>query len=291
MKSSAVTIGTFDGLHAGHRKLIEKLVNVSEKHGLKSVVVAFSSPVKEVSGVLTTLDEKVKLLKAYEIDEILLLENTPDILNQSAASFFDNFLHKRLNTRHLVVGENFAFGKGREGNIHWLREKGALKGIRVDVVRPVRKFGRVVSSSMIRELLANGDTEKAAGLLGRFYSIDGKCVSGQGLGRKLGFPTLNLSVKPGKLLPVGIFAGLVEAGKELFPSAIFIGRRSTVSNNGLIFPEAHLLDFKGDWKKKDITIHLLSKIRDEKKFRDVNELVENINKDVVAARRYFKFEI
>ena len=285
MKNSAVTIGTFDGLHSGHRKLIEKLLAVSRRHGLKSVVVAFATPVKKVSGLLTTVEEKTALLKKFAVDEIQILENTPDIINQSASSFFEEFLCKNLNAKHIVVGENFAFGKGREGNVRWRRKKGALTGVRVDVVRPVKKSGRIVSSSVIRELVASGSIKKAGSLLGRHYSISGRVVSGRGLGRKLGFPTLNLSVEKGKLLPTGIFAGYVEAGKELFPSAVFIGRRSTVTDMGEIFPEAHLLDYNGIWKAKNVTVHLTARIRNEKKFKSVEELTAQIAKDVSAVRR------
>lgn len=289
MRHSVVTIGTFDGVHTGHQYLIKKLIDTAKKTGLKSILVTLSRPVRSVAGFLTTQDEKIRLLKEFTLDEVIVLPNSSKVTNQTARSFFEDFLCRKLNMRQIIIGGNFAFGHRRQGNISWLREEGKLTGIKVDVTRPRCLNGRIISSSWIRELLLKGKIEVVNELLGRNYSIEGFPQKGYGLGRKIGFPTINVKAKNHKLMPLGIYAAIIERQNVFWPAAVYVGRRPTLCDRGRLVPEIHMLNFRDKWPKKVTKIHLCSKLRSEKAFRNINLLKHQIKLDVAKAKRYFKW--
>jgi len=291
MRPSAVAAGTFDGLHIGHRFLINQLLSVAKKKKLKSVIVTLSSPVRHNTSLLTSLDEKLNLMKQFPVDEIIVLKTGPEITGLPARTFFEEFLMRRLAVKHIVVGRNFAFGRNREGDIAWLKRECRKTRTVLDAVSPLKYGGEVVSSSRIRALLHEGALSAANSLLGRPYSIEGLPVKGMAIGRTLGFPTVNLAVKPCKLLPMGVFAA-VTRGKDgkLFPSVVNIGLRPTFFDNETKLLEIHLLGFTGRWPEANTAVHLLKHLRAEKKFSGRKNLINQIAKDVERTKEFFSRE-
>jgi riboflavin kinase/FMN adenylyltransferase len=227
-------------------------------------------------------------MKQYAVDEIIVLHTGPEITGLPAKTFFETFLMQRLAAKHIVVGRNFAFGHNREGDIAWLKRECRKTRTVLDAVSPLKFGGEVVSSSRIRALLHEGGLDAATALLGRPYSISGLPVKGMGIGRTLGFPTVNLAVKPCKLLPMGVFAA-VTRGKDgkLFPSVVNIGVRPTFFDKETKLLEIHLLGFTGRWPEVNTTVHLLKHLRAEKKFSGKKELIEQIAMDVQKTKVFF----
>jgi riboflavin kinase/FMN adenylyltransferase len=287
MKHSAVAIGTFDGFHLGHRYLVRQLVKIAALNKLRCVIVTLSKPVKPVAGILTTEPEKIELMKQYPIDELIVLPVSPEIMEQSAADFFEEYLCAKLGMKHLVVGRDFALGRGRQGDTRWLKKECAKKDAGMTVVKPLRLRGKTVSSSLIRQYLKSGDLERANSLLGRFYHFDGMPEKGRGFGRKIGVPTVNLKVIGGKLLPAGVYTAILGVGNEIWPSVINIGIRPTFFSEGETIPEANVFGFSGKWPNEKTDVYLCSSIRKERRFLKINALKEQIEKDITRAKKYF----
>ncbi|MBN1823635.1 MAG: riboflavin biosynthesis protein RibF [Endomicrobiales bacterium] len=287
MKNSAVAIGTFDGFHLGHKYLVSKLIEIAKARSLKSVVVTLSRPVKQVEGILTTLEEKSGILAGLPVDEIVILPVKPEIINQPAWTFFSEYLQGRLSARHLVVGQNFAFGHQRQGTVQWLKSAGARLGVEIDVVRPVCHQNTVISSTLIRKMLLEGRIEQSNKLLGRFFHFEGPAEKGRAIGRKIGVPTINISIDQDKLLPLGVFVVMVEGEKKLHPGVLNIGSKPTFFSEGKVIPEVHLLDFKGRWRANRTKVYLLSRLREEKRFSNIGDLKNQINNDIKKAKVFF----
>ncbi|HBU68941.1 MAG TPA: riboflavin biosynthesis protein RibF [Elusimicrobia bacterium] len=284
---SAVAVGTFDGLHRGHQYLINRLLKISETKKLKSVVVALSAPVRQVPGVLSTVREKEKLLAQFPIDDVVILPNTSDITSQPADQFLNEFLIDRLKAREFVIGQDFAFGKGRKGDINWLKAQSENNNITVEVIKPIYFKDEVISSSQIRKLVLEGDIKTANQLLGSFYLISSKPVRGRGLGTRIGFPTINLVPEKNKLLPQGVFCAWCSSQNKTFPSVVNIGSRPTFFSDAVVTVEIHLLGYKGAWKSKETSIYLCNKLREEARFSNSRELAAQIADDVKKAGNYF----
>lgn len=287
MKPSAVAIGTFDGLHRGHRKLLEQLCQTAERDKLASVLIALEHPVRPVSGLLSLPKEKLRLLSDFPIDCVIVLPVSHQLVDQPADYFLENFLIKKLNARHLVVGENFAFGHGRHGTVQWLGRNLPAHGIALTAVRPLCYHGKPVSSTRIRMLIEEGRLDYANRLLGRFYQFEGMPVPGRRIGRTLGFPTINLRVAREKLLPPGVHVAVVQRGRRLWPAVISIGRRPTFEKAGQIIPEINLLGFSGEWPAVTTRVHLCRHLRRERRFPGIEELKIQIAEDVRRASEYF----
>ncbi len=193
-----------------------------------------------------------------------MVSASKDLVAQSAASFFEEFLCGKLNMEHLVVGHDFAFGRGRQGDTNWLRKESLSSGTGITVVEPLRRGGQVISSSLIREYLKNGELDKANELLGRFYHFEGIPEKGRGLGRKLGFPTVNLSVAQEKILPPGVHTAIIGDGNRTWPAVINIGIRPTFFSEGKTVPEINILDFSGNWTTAKTNVYLCGNIRKRK---------------------------
>jgi len=289
MEKSCVALGTFDGMHTGHQGLISKLIEISKKKHLKSIIVSLSKPVHHVSGLLSDLKEKKRLLSRSGADELCILTADKSLTSISAEDFFNDFLIKNLRMKHLVVGKNFAFGHNRKGDLAWLKENCPEKKIGLTVRSFSCSHGKQISSSRIRMLLHRGSIKFASKLLGRLYSFEGSQIKGRGIGRKLGMPTINLKVNPEKLLPLGVFLVVVEAKGRFFPAIANIGTRPTFFKHGGVVPEIYILGFHGKWKSGEVKVYLLEHVRKERKFKSVNELKRQLNKDLKKARRYFGF--
>ena len=289
-KSSVITIGTFDGVHKGHQAILNKVVEISQKNNLKSIVLSFESPIKKVSGLITTTKEKINFLSSFGVEEILLLPTTKQMLSVTAEDFFENVLVKQLKAKELVVGYDCTFGKGRQGNIAWLKNNVKKYGIKLTVIKPVKVKDKIVSSSEIRSLIIKNDIVNTNKMLNRVFSFTGKHVTGNKIGRTLGFPTINIKTDDTKLLPKGVFACMVSDKKNnIYCGVLNIGLRPTVKlKEHNLSVEIHLLNFSGVWKEKNPAIYIHKFIRKEQKFRSINILKEAIQKDIDITKKYFK---
>ncbi|GHT33913.1 riboflavin biosynthesis protein [Endomicrobiia bacterium] len=284
---SVVAIGTFDGLHKGHRLLISETVSAAKKNNFKSIVIVLKKPVRKVSGLLMTFEEKLDEIKTLGVDEIFVIEVPSEVLLCTPEEFFDNFLCGTLNVSEIICGFDFAFGKDRGGDIEWLERKAKNNNVKMNIIKPLKYASKKISSSYIRTLVEEGDVKNVEKLLGRNYSFIGMPFREKGIGKKLGFPTVNLLVDSDKILPKGVFLSLISQGERIYPSITNIGTRVTFNRGNGIVPETHILDFKGVWKKSQTKVVILKKIRPEKKFANVECLKVQLSKDVLTALRFF----
>jgi len=294
--SNFLAIGTYDGVHLGHRKIIRAAVREALRRGMKSKVVYFSFPPKfffsgEKENCLITLPgEREELIKALSPDSVEPLAFNKSMASMSAVDFFSKVVLKGYKAGGLCVGPDFAVGKGREGHLDFLRAASLGAGIAFKTVAFARRGGHKISSSLIRAHLRAGAVEEANRCLGWEYSASGPVVRGAGLGRKLGFPTANIGVEAAKILPPGIFAARVKVGRETFNAVLSVGRRPTVNTlGGKIILEAHILDFSKMIYGRRVQVTFLKHLRPERKFHSVDSLVAHIRRDIAAARSFFKF--
>lgn len=271
----AVALGTFDGVHLGHQAVMRAAVET----GLRSTVVTFSPHPREVLGyevrLLTTLERKIERIRAVGVDELVVIEFTPQLARLSPHEFVSQVL-KPLGTRVILAGENFRFGHGRSGDVALLRELGF----------EIRSVPLVpgVSSSRIRQLLEAGDVTGAAALLGCPHELEGTVVSGDRRGGRLGYPTANLSVPSNLLVPAyGIYAGEAIVGEERFRAALSIGVNPHYGGHERRI-EAFLLDFDGDLYGMALRLELWQRLREERAFPSEQALIDQIALDVAAAR-------
>lgn len=309
---SVVAIGVFDGVHIGHREVLDKAIDRAKEDYLLSVALTFEPhpatllyPDK-VPQLLTSLDNKLALLDEIGIERTLLVDFNSDVASLSPAEFAEKFLVKSLNTNVVVVGEDFRFGCQREGDVDTLRSLGAQHDFVVDAI-PLRfqsatastdgpasttdgsatEAGMPVSSTTIRSLLAEGRIKEVAPLLGRLYSVEGEVIVGDKRGRTIGFPTANLPVSQQRAWPAdGVYAGwFTDEGKVRRPCAINIGRRPTfyqhVEHSIL---EAHILDFDGDLYGQIVEVEFADYLRSEQRFDGIEQLKEQLTKDVQRCR-------
>jgi riboflavin kinase / FMN adenylyltransferase len=293
MKGAIVTIGFFDGIHTGHRRLLNVLAEQKNKYGYENIVLTFDRPPRPVAGLLTTPDEKLDLLALMDIDRVEVLEFSGKLSSMLPEEFFEKFLLPGFPVRKILAGYDFSFGKNRSGNISTLRKLCVGAGIDLLEVGPVKYLSAeenrsvIISSSRIRDLLVRGQVEAANSLLGRQYSLTGRVVKGAGIASKLGFPTLNMSVAGDKLLPEGIFCAQVLVRGKICPGVLYIGRSPTLGGKKAGKPscEAHLLGVRGRIAAGEITVFIYRKLRGEKKFKDAVQLKKQIAADVEQAAR------
>lgn len=297
---NVVTIGAYDGVHLGHRVLLTRVRAAADERGLGSVLVTFDRHPAHVvrpesaPRLLTDLDHKVELIDETELIEVLcLLTFDEDRRRETAEEFVREILVDTLRARLVVVGADFHFGYQREGNVPFLRERGAALGFEVDAVDLVAvegdDTGAAYSSTLIRGLLMAGDVDRAAGLLGRPHEVSGTVVEGDRRGRDLGFPTANIAVPEETCLPAeGVYAGwLVDAEGVERPAAINLGRRPTFYEEGAspVLLEAYVLDYEGDLYGDPVRVRFARRLRGEERFDRVEDLVEQMERDVEATRR------
>ena len=296
LPASAVTIGNFDGVHRGHQLVISQLKRVAAQAGLPSVVIIFEpQPIEffapdRAPKRLARFREKIAYLKAQQIDYLLCLHFDQRLAAQSAEEFVQTILLDSLNTRHLVIGDDFHFGKNRQGNFEFLQDNSERFGFKVDATETLVLDGERVSSTRVRKCIEAGDFEKAAELLGRPYSLSGRIAHGQKLGRELGYPTINIKMGDKTLIVKGIFAVRVKGiDNRVLQGVASIGTRPTVAGVDTIL-EVYILDFDQDVYGYSVEVEFLHKIRDEKKFDSLEELRVNIGRDTENAIAYFERE-
>ncbi len=290
-----LAIGTYDGVHLGHRKIIGAAVREAGRLGMESRVVYFPRPPKfffsgETANCLITLpEEREKLINDMGVGSVEPIHFDPALSSMTADEFFSRVILVKYKAGGLCVGPDFAVGRGREGHLDYLKCASAEAGIAFKSVPFARRGGHKISSSLIRAHLRAGAVEEANHCLGWTYTVSGPVIKGAGLGRKIGFPTANIGAHPAKILPPGIFAAKVKIGRETFKAVLNVGRRPTVDTlDCKMVLEAHLLDFSRMIYGKTIEVSFLKHIRPERKFHSLDSLVLHIKTDISAARRFFK---
>jgi riboflavin kinase/FMN adenylyltransferase len=280
-----LTIGVFDGVHAGHRYLLGKLQQRAAEKNLLSGVVTFSPHPQSVLYPhnqlpwLSNLEDRVRAFQEIGINLVAVLTFAPKVAQLGSREFI-SLVKKCLRMRGIIVGPDFALGRGREGNIELLRSLGREMDFSIEVIPPYKINGEVVSSTLIRRVLTQGDMKKVEMLMGRYFQLGGKVITSDKRGRVLGFPTANLDIRPQQALPGnGIYATIAQIDGKQFSSATNIGIRPTFGE-GEKTVETHLLNYKGDLYGKDIRLEFVQKLRDEQRFPSSEELKAQIEKDV-----------
>jgi len=292
-RPTLLTIGVFDGVHRGHLHLLGHLVARAREKGCPAGVVTFRTHPEKVLGRrdtipwICTLKERTRLLKAAGVDVVVPVTFNRDVAGLSAREFV-HMLQKHLDMCGLVLGPDFALGRNRLGDPDYLRKIGEELDFRVEVVRPARLEGEVISSSAIRKLLTEGDIYKVEDMLGRRFSLEGRVVEGDRRGRTLGFPTANIKMQPEQAMPGdGIYATIAHMGRQKLNSVTNIGVRPTFDGLKRLV-ETYIMDFDGDIYGKRLCIELVARLRDEMKFQDVEELKKQMAKDTEKARVVLK---
>ncbi|MDD5382446.1 MAG: bifunctional riboflavin kinase/FAD synthetase [Candidatus Margulisbacteria bacterium] len=282
LKGCVAALGTFDGVHLGHQKVIKSAVNYANKSGAASLVITFDPhPQQQIVPerglkLLTTLKEREELFCGLGVDGVVVFRFNKKLQDLSYEKFIRKYLVDRLGVRKVFVGFDYAFGKGRLGDVSLLRRLGRKYGFEVGVIPPVVAGLRPIKSSRIRELVSRGEFARAVKLLGHPYQISGRVVKGSGRGAGLGFPTANLKLDRHKLIPAhGVYAGLVGSKK----CAVNIGARPTFGAEQTRV-EVHVLGAKQNLRGKPLKIVLTARLREEKQFADVAELKEQIRRDI-----------
>jgi len=287
---TAVAAGNFDGLHLGHQKILRSLVERARRERLRSVVLTFSPHPERVLGrrqiaMIQTLPQRLEGFRSAGVQAVVLAPFTRTFAGLSVNDFVERVLVGSLGAREIVVGLDFRFGSGRQGGIRSLILAGGRLGFGVHPVPPVRRRGRIVSSSRIRRALAAGAVGEAAVYLGRPYEITGRVVGGSARGRTLGFPTANL-LPDSEIIPAGVFLTTTVVGGKEHPSVTNVGSRPTFGC-GPVRVESFLLHYRGDLYRRRVGLRFIRKLRSERTFPSREALVAQIGRDVRAARRYF----
>lgn len=293
--NACVTIGNFDGVHIGHQKLFDEVLHRTRarKNGT-SVAITFDPHPLDVlrpEGIqlISSIEQKIELIENAGIDVLLMIPFSKEFASTTAQYFVDKILLGCLGIVELVVGYDYAFGKGREGNIDYLRQQGEKNGFPVTVVDAFYQSEAPVSSTRIRQLVKDGDVSTAATLMGRNYQIRGEVQHGQKRGGlEIGFPTANLGLIQEDLIPkFGVYVAHIICDGKIYNGVMSIGRNPTFPEKELV-AETHIFDFNKDIYGKSIKINLLQFLRSEQKFSGIESLREQIQKDVELAKEILK---
>jgi len=293
-RGSVLTIGNFDGLHLGHRAVIDKLAARGSALGLPTVAMIFEPQPLEYflkdnePPRLMRLREKAIAFAKLPIDHLLIVRFNQPFANSSAEQFIEDVLLAKLNIKHLVIGDDFHFGKARRGNFAFLQGYGQRYGFSVEATGSHYADGLRVSSTLIRDALAAGDLAKAERLLGHSYSVCGRIAHGDKRGRQLGYPTANIRMFR-KTTPVtGVFAVTMTGIDGLeFQGIANVGTRPTVDGGGKVLLETHLFDFNQEIYGRYVEVHFRHKIRDEIRFASLEPLKGQIKQDIIKAKNFF----
>jgi riboflavin kinase/FMN adenylyltransferase len=285
--NTIITLGTFDGIHVGHRFIIEEVVKKASDLGGRSFLITYHPhPRKVISGqnqinLLSTPSEKIELFETLGIENLLIVNFTKKFSQFSPEKFIDKFVVKGIGTKEIIIGYDHHFGKGRGGNQDYLKNMGNKSGFDVTIIPEYKMNNVTVSSSKIRSALLEGDISTANEYLGRQYTFTGTVIEGDKRGKELGFPTANLKIDDeDKLLPVlGIYAVEITIKGNKKYGLLSVGKRPTFYESGDVVPEVYLFDFNEDIYGEDITVSLVERIRGEEKFASADELIEQMNKD------------
>jgi riboflavin kinase/FMN adenylyltransferase len=290
-----VTVGTFDGVHIGHRTILRRLSELAKSHDAESVLLTFWPhprlvlfPDDNELKLLSTLNERIELLEQSGIDHLIIHPFSVDFSRITAVEYVRDILVKELNVSKLVIGYDHHFGRNREGNLEELKAMAPEYNFEVEEISAQEIDDVNVSSTKIRNALQEGDLAKANEFLGYRYSVSGKVIAGQRIGRSIGFPTANVEPEESyKLIPgEGVYSVTVHFENRLYRGMANLGNRPTVSNSDEHILEVNLFDFDGDLYGKEIKVTFVDRIRDEIKFDSLDQLRAQLQKDAVVADRH-----
>jgi len=288
-RNPVVTLGNFDGVHLGHQEIFRVLRSDAKECAGTTVVVTFQPhPLKvlcpeRAPRLITTLDEKIERIRGCGVDVLLFIPFTKAFAAWDPGRFVEEILVRKLAASKVLVGEDFRFGKDRQGDLPYLRKAGTQHGFTVRKIKPVRVYGREASSTRIRYCVQKGLIRESSELLGRPYDISGTVEEGEKRGREIGFPTANLRTDAELLPPNGVYAVQVTLGADRLPGVASLGTKPTFAGTRFCI-EVHLFDFQRDIYGEPIRIHFLEWIREERTFAGVRPLVAQIREDVKKAR-------
>ncbi len=293
VKGSYIALGNFDGVHKGHQILIKKCKDLALKNNCKSIVITFNPHPqlllnKNIMGLITTKPIKEKIIEKMGIDYLVFLPFSKEFSNISPKEFINKILLKHFNPKKIIIGFNYTYGKNGSGNVNYLEKVGIKEDFDVEIIPPYYLNGKLVSSSLIRNYLNDGNIKLAQYFLGYYPSIIGKVGQGEKLARKLGFPTINLIPEKNSLYPSnGVYATIAENNNKEYFSITNIGFKPTFGIHGRTI-ETHLFNFKDDIYNKEVVIKFVKKIREEKKFNTRNDLINQIKNDIKSAKKIFE---
>ncbi|MFM7177667.1 MAG: bifunctional riboflavin kinase/FAD synthetase [Bacteroidota bacterium] len=291
-----VTIGTFDGFHLGHRKLLSRIVELATENNGESLVLTFFPhprmvlrPEEHGVELLSTTTEKVELLRECGINHLVIHPFSRDFSALSASQFIQNIIVQKLQASKLVIGYDHRFGNQRTGSIGELRQSGQTLGFEVEEIPEQDIDAIAISSTRIRNALKEGRVDEASVLLGRPYSLSGIVVRGNQVGHSIGFPTANIRVPESyKLIPSeGVYMANFDFAGKSFLSMVSIGRRPTLESHGKLSIEAHVLDFNDDLYGAVVSVYLLKKLRDNIRFENLDALKSQLQLDLQATKEFF----
>jgi riboflavin kinase/FMN adenylyltransferase len=285
-----VTLGNFDGIHRGHQEIFRMLRQEAEaNHGTALVITFFPHPLKvlhpaRAPRLITNIQDRVELMECCGIDHVLCLPFNEEFAGWDAERFVREILVRKLGIKRVLVGEDFRFGKNREGGLNFLRKHGEPFGYTVRKIEPVQVDGMEISSTRIRQSIQEGLIRESNAMLGRPYNISGTVVEGDKRGRTLGYPTANLATEAELIPPNGVYAVRVVLGEERLPGVASLGIKPTFAGQQYSI-EAHIFDFDREIYGKSLRMEFVERIREEKSFPDPHALVEQINRDAQQARK------
>jgi riboflavin kinase / FMN adenylyltransferase len=289
---TVLTIGNFDGVHRGHQFVLSRLTAVAAERNLPAVALTFSPhPVKVLNPdkdfhLVMPFSERERLIARVGVDALVTVPFTLETSTTPAAQWVRDVLVDALQVTYLLIGYDFSFGRGRDGDSGHLRRLGEELGFAIEQVPAIEEDERPISSSRVRRLIQAGEAEKVTALLGRPFHLRGAVAHGDGRGRKLGFSTANLETEWEMLPHIGVYSAVAVVDQEVHAAAVSVGRNPTFGLHELRV-EAHLLDFTGDLYGKEVTLHFVRRLRDEKKFNDVQQLIDEMHHDVKRTRDLF----
>lgn len=294
MGELSIALGNFDGVHLGHQYLIREAANIAKKNNINSAVFTFSNHPRNLTAKgdkvkrILELEEKEKIIENLGIDYLISIPFNEDIMNMEPISFVKDILVDKLKAKFLICGFNYRFGKFGKGSPELLKKLGRYKGFEVLEVEPVIIDENIVSSSLVRTLIESGKVDSCKEYLGRNYKVKGTVVHGNHLGSKLGFPTSNINIKKGLIVPPnGVYITLVEYKGDIYKSITNVGNKPTIGNYEKNM-ETHIFDFNKELYGKEIKVEFIKKTRDEVRFQNVKELSEQIMRDCKEARKFFE---
>jgi riboflavin kinase/FMN adenylyltransferase len=296
LKPTVLTLGVFDGLHLGHQRIMERLVERARVVNAHATALTFDPHPRAVlhpesaPPLLQTLDQRLANLDVLGIEQTIVIPFSTEFAQLPAEDFLTNVIHDRLHAREVYLGQGFAFGRGRGGNIDLLRRMSAELGFIADEVEEVRVRGQRVSSSRIRELLIAGNINLARRMLGRPYGVEGVIIRGNRRGHTIGFPTANLKPRNRVIPKFGVYATATLIDGTWRKSITNIGVRPTFEDTTEPSIETYIFDFDGDLYGDALRVRFLHRIRDERKFSGIDELKGQIERDTQTARNYFRHQ-
>lgn len=296
LKSSAVTLGKFDGLHLGHQLLLNKIME-QKKRGFKAVVFTFLyHPGNLLSDremeLIYTEEEKQHILMEYGLDVMISFPFTEETRSMEPEKFIEDILVGKMDAKYIAVGSDFCFGRDRRGNVKMLEEYASVYGYELEIIEKKKIENEEISSSCIREQVGKGNMERVQELLGRPFSVRGEVLHGRKIGRTIGFPTTNLIPDRAKLLPPdGVYISLTTIDGKDYPGITNIGHNPTVGMTPEKRVETFLFDYDNDLYGKFIQVSFLERMRGEETFKSLDELKAQMDKDLEYGRKYFRINM